>query len=106
MVLRTFGFTVAYKNSKEPPTYFVRLGESLIELIPPSEAARQSRESADPRLSHMGISVVDFDAAVEDLAGKGMTVGNVREASGGVTVGWLDYPEGNQLQVSMRLEKL
>ena len=44
----TFGFTVAYKNDKEPPTYFVKLGESLIELIAASDSARQSRENTDP----------------------------------------------------------
>ena len=103
---RTFGFTVAYKNSKEPPTYFVKLGESLIEMIPASDEARQSRENADPGLSHMAISVDDFDAAVEDLKGKGVEVVNVREASGGVKVGFLDDPEGNLLQVIMRPNKL
>ena len=102
----TFGFTVAYKNAKEPPTYFVKLGESLIELIPASESARQSRENADPGLSHLAISVEDFDGAVSDLAGKGVTVGNVREASGGVKVGFMEDPEGNLLQVIMRPEKL
>jgi hypothetical protein len=39
---------VAYKNDKEPPTYFVKLGESLIELIAASDSARQSRENTDP----------------------------------------------------------
>lgn len=102
----TFGFTVAYKNAKEPPTYFVKLGDSLIELIPASDSARQDRENADPGLSHLAISVDDFDGAVADLEAKGVTVGNVREASGGVKVGFLEDPEGNLLQVIMRPEKL
>ena len=102
----TFGFTVAYKNAKEPPTYFVKLGESLIELIPASDAGRQSRENADPGLSHVAISVDDFDEALGDLEGKGVTVGNVREAGGGVKVGFLGDPEGNLLQVIMRPERL
>lgn len=102
----TFGFTVAYKNAKEPPTYFVKLGDSLIELIPATDASRQSRVNADPGLSHMAISVGDFDAAVADLSGKDVTVENIREASGGVKVGFLSDPEGNLLQVIQRPVKL
>lgn len=98
----TFGFHVAYDNKKTPPTYFVKLGTGLLELIPAGEAARAERESADPGLSHFAVSVEDFDAAVQDLTGKGVTLENVREASGGVKVGFLKDPEGNLLQIIYR----
>ena len=98
----TFGFEVAYKNAKTPPTYFVKLGTGLIELIPAGEAGRVSRGNADPGLSHLAISVDDFDAAATDLFSKGIELENVREASGGVKVGFLEDLEGNLLQVINR----
>ena len=98
----TFGFEVAYKNQKSPPTYFVKLGMGLIELIPAGETQRVARENTDPGLSHMAICVNDFDAAVAELQGKGIAVENIREASGGVKVGFLEDPEGNLLQVISR----
>lgn len=98
----TFGFSVAYKNQREPPTFFVKLGEGLLELIPANEATRADRENADPGLSHFAISVDDFDAAVANLASKGVEVTGIREASGGVKVGFVADLEGNALQVIYR----
>ena len=97
-----FGFQVAYDNKKTPPTYFVKLGSGLLELIPAGDAGRVARESADPGLSHFAISVDDFDAAVEEITAQGVTLKNVREASGGVKVGFLDDLEGNLLQIIYR----
>jgi hypothetical protein len=54
----------------------------------------------------MAISVGDFDAAVVDLSSKDVTVENIREASGGVKVGFLSDPEGNLLQLIQRPVKL
>jgi len=102
----TLGFEVAYKNAKTPPTYFVKLGTGLIEFIPASEAGRVSRESADPGYSHLAVSVGDFDAAAADLSARGIELENVREASGGVKVGFLEDPEGNLLQVINRPKPL
>ena len=98
----TFGFEVAYDNKKSPPTYFVKLGTGLIELISSGEASRVERENTDPGLSHLAISVDDFDAAAADLEARGIALENVREASGGVKVGFLKDPEGNLLQVISR----
>ena len=98
----TFGFGVAYDNKKSPPTYFVKLGTGLIELIPASQAQRVGRENADPGLSHLALSVDDFDAAAANLKAKGIALENVREASGGVKVGFLKDPEGNLLQIISR----
>lgn len=98
----TFGFEVAYRNQKEPPTFFVKLGSSLLEIIPANDQARVSRENADPGLSHFAVSVNDFDQAVADLADKQIEVTGVREASGGVKVGFVADPEGNSMQVIYR----
>jgi hypothetical protein len=64
------------------------------------------RENADPGLSHLAVTVSDFDGAVKDLAGKAVVVENIREASGGVKVGFFRDPEGNLLQVIHRPKPL
>lgn len=99
---KTLGFKVAYDNKKSPPTMFVKLGDSLIELIPASDKTPVARESADPGLSHFAIAVDDFDAALADLKKKGVAISGIREASGGVKVGFFPDPEGNLLQIIYR----
>jgi glyoxylase I family protein len=98
----TFGFSIAYQSQKEPPTFFVKLGQGLLEIIPATETARTSRENADPGLSHFAISVDNFQAAVKRLADKGIEVTGIREASGGVQVGFVKDPEDNALQIILR----
>ena len=98
----TFGFTIAYQNQKEPPTFFVKLGHGLLEIIPANDTARVARENADPGLSHFAISVNDFDGAVARLADKGIEVTGIREASGGVKVGFVADIENNALQIISR----
>lgn len=101
------GFTVAYDNKKEPPTFFVRLGAgSMLELIPASEAARQARRTNEPGMSHFAVSVGNFEAAQADLKAKGIELRDVREASRGVKVGYFDDPEGNLVQIIYRPEPL
>lgn len=98
----TFGFSVAYKNQKDPPTFFVKLGDGLLEIIPANDTQRSNRENADPGLSHFAISVDDFDTAVAALAKKEIEVTGIREASGGVQVGFVMDPENNALQIIRR----
>jgi catechol 2,3-dioxygenase-like lactoylglutathione lyase family enzyme len=101
------GFTVAYDNQKEPPTFFIRLGTgSLLELIPAGEAVRQGRKTNDPGMSHFALSVGDFERAQADLRAKGIELRDIREASRGVKVGYFDDPEGNLVQVIYRPEPL
>lgn len=100
--VETFGFSIAYQNQKDPPTFFVKLGQGLLEIIPANDAERTTRDNADPGLSHFAISVDDFNAAVGKLANKGIEVTGIREASGGVQVGFVADPEGNALQVIYR----
>ncbi|MFT5367335.1 MAG: glyoxylase I family protein [Candidatus Latescibacterota bacterium] len=98
----TFGFSIAYQNQKEPPTFFVKLGQGLLEIIPANDVARVDRDNADPGLSHFAISVDDFEGAVAALAAKGIEVTGIREASGGVQVGFVADPENNALQIIRR----
>ena len=60
------------------------------------------RSNADLGLSHFAISVDDFDAAVAELASKDVEVTGIREASGGVQVGFVADPENNALQIIRR----
>ncbi|MDP6779101.1 MAG: VOC family protein [Candidatus Latescibacteria bacterium] len=98
----TLGFTIAYDNEKAPPTYFIKLGTGLIEIIPASDSPRAARGDADAGWAHLAVSVDDFDAVVKDLGGKGVLLQNVREAGGGVKVGFFKDPEGNLLQIISR----
>ena len=98
----TLGFTIAYDNEKSPPTYFVKLGTGLIEIIPASETPRPQRDGAAAGWAHLAVSVDDFDAVVKDLEAKGVVLENVREASGGVKVGFFKDPEDNLLQIISR----
>ncbi|MBI4531870.1 MAG: VOC family protein [Candidatus Latescibacteria bacterium] len=96
------GFRVVYDNKKSPPTYFVRLGNqtlSLIEILPAGEGAPVRKETSDPGINHIAITVDEFETAVEDLESKGVVMENIREASGGVKVGFFHDPEGNLLQI-------
>ena len=97
------GFSVAYDNKKSPPTCFVRLGNgSLIEILPAGEGALTQKGTSDPGINHIAIAVDEFEKAVEDLESKGVVVENIREASGGVKVGFFRDPEGNLLQIIYR----
>lgn len=101
------GFRVVYDNKKSPPTYFVRLGETdLIEILPAGEGSPVERGASEPGINHIAVSVDVFDDAHRDLSDKGVVVENIREASGGVKVGFFRDPEGNMLQIIQRPSKL
>ena len=99
----TFGFEVCYKNSKTPPTLFVKqLGGSMIEIMP-ADGARPERGDKSPGIAHLAIAVDDFDASYEDLKAKGVNfTGEPKEASGGVKVVFFTDPEGNLIQTIYR----
>jgi len=78
------------------------LGQGLLEIIPANDRPQVTRENADPGLSHFAISVNDFEKAVEMLAAKNIEVTGIREASGGVQVGFVADPEQNALQIIYR----
>jgi glyoxylase I family protein len=95
--------SIAYDNKKSPPTYFVRLGSgSLIEILPAGEGTPTLKGTNDPGINHIAIAVGEFEKAVEDLEAKGVTMENIREASGGVKVGFFRDPEGTLLQIIYR----
>lgn len=99
----TLGFEVCYKNAKTPPTLFVKQpGGSMIEIMP-AKGPRPQRDDTDAGLAHLAIAVGDFDAALKDLKGKGVTFdSDPKEASGGVKVVFFRDIEGNLIQAIYR----
>jgi catechol 2,3-dioxygenase-like lactoylglutathione lyase family enzyme len=98
----TLGFEVCYKNSKTPPTLFVKeAGGSMLEIMP-AKGPRPGRDDADAGLAHLALSVSDFEAALDDLKSKGVELGEPKEASGGVKVVFFKDPEGNLIQAIYR----
>lgn len=99
----TFGYEVCYKNAKTPPTLFVKQpGGSMLEIMP-ATGARPDRADTDAGLAHLAIAVSDFEAAIEDLKGKGVDFASEpKEASGGVKVVFFRDIEGNLIQAIYR----
>ena len=97
------GFEVCYKNTKEPPTLFVKQpGGSMIEIMP-AKGERPERANADEGLAHLAVTVTDFDAAYAALEDKGVNfTSEPKDASGGVKVVFFTDVEGNLIQAIYR----
>lgn len=102
--MRILGFSIVNTIEKEgrPPIFFIK-GESevVIEILP-TQSDRVARELMDPGFSHLGILVDDFEQTVTDLESNGVSVFDVRSTSTGWTIGYLDDPEGNRLEIVYR----
>ena len=66
----TFGFKIAYESTRSLTTY-VRLGESLLEIIEAGDADRVSHGERDSGFRHMAISVTDINKAYKNLSSRG-----------------------------------
>lgn len=101
---RTFGFEVAYKNQKTPPTLFVKLGgASLIEIIPANDREPHAHELTDAGLRHLAVATDDFDGDYVRLKQQGVNfTDEPKEASGGVRVVYLSDPEGTPIHLIYR----
>lgn len=97
------GFEVCYKNTKEPPAFFVKQpGGSMLEIMP-AKGPRPARADTDEGLAHLAVGVADFDAAYNALKAKGVSfTGDPKEASGGVRVVFFTDIEGNLIQIIYR----
>jgi len=97
------GFEERYKNTKEPPTFFVKQpGGSMLEIMP-AKGARHNRADADAGLAHLAVAVTDFDAAYAALQEKGVNfTGEPKDASGGVKVVFFTDIEDNLIQIIYR----
>ena len=100
----TFGFTVAYKNKKEPPTFFVKLGSaSMIEIVPANDSEPCGHGLTDAGLRHLAVTSDDFDDDHARLQEAGVNFADEpKEASGGVRVVYFTDPEGNPIHLIYR----
>ncbi|MDD4889100.1 MAG: VOC family protein [Phycisphaerae bacterium] len=106
--VKTFGFSVAYKNAKTPATYFVKppRAGSMIEIVPANEKPAVRRDLFDPGLVHVALSVTDLAATMKELAGKGITFEGDVKVSGDVKAVFFRDPEGNILHLIERPKPL
>jgi catechol 2,3-dioxygenase-like lactoylglutathione lyase family enzyme len=100
----TLGFSVVRTLEKEgrPPIFFLRGESGLVIEILPTDAPRVNRDLNSPGYSHIGLAVNDFDQASSSLTAQGISLYNVRKTSNGWTIGYMNDPEGNLLELVYR----
>lgn len=104
---KTFNFEIVLKMKREPPIYFLKLGnKSLIEIIPTNNKDVISQNSKERGFNHISIIVDDFGRACDDLTSKGVILNEVRLTSQGWKLAYFKDPEGNILQIEYRPKTL
>jgi len=101
----TFGFKIAYESTRSLTTY-VKLGESLLEIIEAGDADRVSHGERDPGFRHMAISVTDIDKAYKNLSSRGVAFKSEPREKEGVWIAFLEDPEHNLLHLIQRPKPL
>jgi catechol 2,3-dioxygenase-like lactoylglutathione lyase family enzyme len=101
----TFGFKIAYESTRSLTTY-VKLGESLLEIIEAGDADRVSHGERDPGFRHMAISVTDIDKAYKNLSSRGVAFKSEPREKEGVWTAFLEDPEHNLLHLIQRSKPL
>ena len=101
----TLGFRIAYKSSRSLTT-FVKLRESLLEIIEASNAERVVHEEKDPGLRHIAINVTDIHEAYENLKSKGVPLRSEPAEKDGVWTLFFRDPEDNLLHLIKRSKSL
>jgi len=101
----TFGFKIAYESTRSLTTY-VKLGESLLEIIEAGDADRVSHGERDPGFRHMAISVTDINKAYKNLSSRGVAFKSEPREKEGVWTAFLEDPEHNLLHLIQRSKPL
>ena len=98
------GFSIIRTLEKEgrPTIYFLEAEGGVVVEILPTSGDRSDRKLNEPGFSHLGMLVDDFDKAVSSLESKGVSVHDARKTSNGWTIGYLEDPEGNSLEIVYR----
>ncbi len=73
---------------------------TMLEIIP-SEGERLNTTPKTPGVRHFAVTVDDFDAALEDLRGKGVDLDDPATVQG-IRVAYFRDPEGNLLHLVRR----
>lgn len=110
---RVLGFrtrTTFDNGPGNPKAYMIELGQGgvMIEIIPADrEKALSKKANTDPGMTHVAISVSDFDAAVRHLEAAGaFPDGAERIAPNGTRVRFYRDPEGNLFHILFRTQPL
>ena len=101
------GLRILFRNDQEPATYLVG-GDSggMIEIMPDNGDLRQERRFYAPGISHLALSVSDFDATMAALAAAGVDLAEHLAAAGGGRIANFHDPEGNAIQIITRTRDL
>jgi catechol 2,3-dioxygenase-like lactoylglutathione lyase family enzyme len=101
----TLGFSIVYESARSLTTY-VRLGESLLEIIEAGNVERVSHGERDPGFRHIAISVTDIHRAYEDLRTTGVAFRSEPQEKEGVWTAFFEDPEHNLLHLIQRSRPL
>jgi catechol 2,3-dioxygenase-like lactoylglutathione lyase family enzyme len=101
----TFGFKIAYESTRSLTTY-VRLGESLLEIIEAGDVERVSHGERDPGFRHIAISVTDIHKAYDNLRTSGVAFKSEPREKEGLWTAFLEDPENNLLHLIQRSKPL
>jgi catechol 2,3-dioxygenase-like lactoylglutathione lyase family enzyme len=106
---RMFGAKVMLRRNlpSSKRIVFLRIGDSMFELMDFGPAA----EPVDPRehygVYHIGIDTDDFEAAYQDLKGKGAEfLGDPFEPTPGIRLAFLKEPNGAIIELAQRDPKV
>ncbi|HEX4053555.1 MAG TPA: VOC family protein [Tepidisphaeraceae bacterium] len=108
---RHLGMKQIAGNGKTPPSFLIgyEMGAAMIELMPVRDAGPEPAHTPrfQPGLRHLALRVSDFEEAYRRLKNLGVEFlfEPVEAVGGGMTVSFRD-PEGNELQIVQRNEKL
>jgi catechol 2,3-dioxygenase-like lactoylglutathione lyase family enzyme len=103
----TLGLHEVRRIAKEghPPVVFLQGDRgAVVEILPSSEPGAR-RDLKCPGYTHLGIPVPSIAKEKERLAGVGIEMWGIRETSNGWTIGYLNDPEGNVLELIQRMSE-
>jgi catechol 2,3-dioxygenase-like lactoylglutathione lyase family enzyme len=90
----TLGFKIVYEDAKSLET-FVKLGESLLEIIEAKKVQRTSHGKRDPGLRHIAIRVTDIRKAYNNLTSKDVSFESEPLVEEGIWTAFFRDPEDN-----------
>jgi len=85
-----------------PPIVFLQGEYGAVVEILPTDVAQVEHALKVPGFTHLGLPVSDIDAEITRLTTMGVKVWGVRSTSNGWTIGYLNDPEGNILELIQR----
>jgi len=103
--MNLLGLELLLKIEKKPDSksvYFLSSNGMIVEILPAKNVSTIGRNLGDTSISHIGITVNNFDKTKEYLEEKGIILNNVRETSVGWKIGYFKDLDGNNIEVIYR----